>query len=274
MAARDAGTATDGGDAWSDSAPDATEDVSVVDVDVDVDATRDSDADQGRIEPDATRDAAADHGVDADVAGPSDAADRGDGSVCDVERPVTKVGCLETPLPPMITIDGVATPIAGYACTGDGVDTMVRLRACISPPSNPCLADAGETLCAVIDIPASVLSSFPPDGTMRLDGATTFTFLSPLDTEVRPENVMYTPAQANGVTRVWMEAKCFCTPVPPLTGSQALTGGLTITQATSQRIIGRIALSADGHISPVNHRERRIDLDTFFDVKLRIAPAE
>jgi hypothetical protein len=223
--------------------------------------------DEGRIEPDAARDATLDRAADPDAGEPRD------GSVCDRERPVTKVGCLETPLAPTITVDGVATPVASYTCTGDGIDTMVRLRACISQPSDPCRADDGESFCAVIDIPASVLTSIPPDGTMRLDGTTTFTFLSPFDYEVRPENVVYAAAQSNGVTRVWMEAKCFCTPIPPLTGSQALTGGLTITQATSQRVIGRIVLSANGHISPVNYRERRVDLDAFFDVKLRIAPA-
>ena len=195
-----------------------------------------------------------------------------DDSGCD-RPPPTKVGCLETPLPPTITVDGVARPVAAYACSGDGIDTMVRLRACISPPNNPCLDDGGEGFCAVIDIPASVLSSFPPDATMRLDGTTTFTFLSPYDYEVKPENVVYTPAQANGVTKVWMEARCFCAPGPPLTGSQALIGGLMITQATSQRVIGSVTLSADGHISPVTGYRRRIDLDMFFDVKLRIAPA-
>jgi hypothetical protein len=134
----------------------------------------------------------------------------------------------------------------------------------LSPPHDACVTDSSENFCAVVDIPSALLEVFVPDGTLTLDGTTAFTFDSPLDTQVKPENVVYTPAQMNGITRVWLESQCFCSPVPPLAGSQTVRGGLTINVATSQYVAGRIVLTAEGHISPVNYRQRQIALSTFF----------
>jgi hypothetical protein len=213
-------------------------------------------------------------GGDVDGAPRADAGDFADGNVCDIEPPNVKIGCIETPLRPTITVDRVATAVSGYTCRADKAGDLVRIRACISPPSNPCIADAGESFCAVVDISAALLMSFPPDGTLTLDGTTSFAFMSPFDYEVKPENVVYTPNQALGPTRVWMESRCFCTPTYPLTGSQTVRGGLMINAATTERVMGRMMLSATGHISPVNYRQRQIDLDTFFDVALTASADE
>jgi len=185
--------------------------------------------------------------------------------VCD--GPTVKSGCVETLLTPLITVDDAAQPVAGYACRADNVDSLVRIRACISPRNNSCIvADAGESFCAVVDIPAAALSSFPPDTSVSLDGTTAFTFSSPFEYKVKPENVVYTPAGVTPVTRVWMESECFCTPIPPLTGSQQVKGALTITDVSDQRVGGRLELSVAGHVSPVNHRVRHIEIAALFEV--------
>ena len=85
---------------------------------------------------------------------------------------------------------------------------------------------------------------------------------------MKPENVVYTPARTTPVTRVWLESECFCTPTPPLTGSQTLSGALTIIHASTERVGGRVTLSARGHTPPINYVERHVELDAFFEVAL------
>jgi hypothetical protein len=222
------------------------------------------------VEPgaDTETDAGSDAPVDGGAFEGAPSAEAGDGRVCDREPPVVRVGCQETPTAPTITIDRVATPIDGYRCSAGHADTLVRIRACLSLPRDPCVADAGESLCAVVDIPATALLSFPPDGTMRLDGTSSFVLTRMFPYQVNPENVAYTAAQTNSIRRVWMEARCFCSGIDGRSGTQALVGELMISYATDQRVGGRITLSASGHIAPVNYSERHVELDTFFDVAI------
>src|SRR4051812_5830935 len=57
---------------------------------------------------------------------------------CDRELTRVKTGCVETEGPPTVVVDGDAGPGTGYTCSTERVDSVVRIRACVSRFENAC----------------------------------------------------------------------------------------------------------------------------------------
>jgi hypothetical protein len=191
-----------------------------------------------------------------------------DSGACEHPSPIDKIGCVETPSRPSLMVNMGSVKNTSYACQADEVDSVVRIRACVSLPANPCTADAGGAYCGVVEIATSELAKTPDNSIFTLDGLSTFTFRSPLDDKVDPANVTYKPivGLTTKVSRVWMEKQCFCTPLPPLTATQELSGDLRISSAAGGRLKGQLTLAAAGHVPPTNTMDERIELDAYFDV--------
>jgi hypothetical protein len=180
-------------------------------------------------------------------------------------------GC-KSGAPLVVERNAVRLDVGNYDCSAASTAGVVRVKACLMPPRD-CSADGDVTYCAVVDLDSAVLASSTVPVDVTLDGTSSFVYPSPYVQEVEPRRVTYAPTSATPlVLRAWVEKGCFCTPTGPR-ASQTLTGTIHIEQVAGGHLVGRVALQAQGTISPTTWLDETVKVAASFDVPITATPA-